>query len=165
MRYLLSMCGITITAIALGAVAPGAVAQENAITFTCLNVGNGPPEPLGDREGHAISVGNYSCLANSGPLNGGVWTETIGWEWDKAGAVIISAVGVVRKPGFTTMVKIEEGKIERIITDGKTTGFTGSGHGTFPVAVGGSPSLAGKSFNYSVKTTGFNQFTLDMNVE
>jgi hypothetical protein len=41
----------------------------------------------------------------------------------------------------------------------------GSGRGVFPVAVGDAAPLAGKSFAYSVNTTAYNQFTVEMTVE
>ena len=56
MHYLLNVCGIATAAIGLAAAAPSAVAQENTFTLTCQNVGGGAPEPLGDRDGHSISV-------------------------------------------------------------------------------------------------------------
>src|SRR6516162_7897914 len=71
------------TAIAFAAFAPNAVAQDNTITGTCQAVGaNGAPEPLGDRDGHGISVGQISCHIDSGPLKDGIATGTYIWEWD-----------------------------------------------------------------------------------
>jgi hypothetical protein len=165
MTFLRDACGIATAAIAFIAAAPSAGAQENTIAFTCTIVGVGPAEPLGDRDGHAISEALYSCLATSGPLSGGVWTETIVWEWSKNNGVLISSAGIVRKPGVIAAVQLTEQKLDRIVTGGKVTGAVGAGHGTFPIAVGPAASLAGKSFTYSVKTTGPNQFTLEMNVE
>ena len=60
-RHLLNVCGIATAAIALAAVMPSAIAQESTFTYTCQTVGTAPPEPLGDREGHAISVSEVSC--------------------------------------------------------------------------------------------------------
>ena len=55
MRYLLKASGI-VAAIAFAAFAPGAIAQEVS-KFSCQAIGaNGAPEPLGDREGHGITV-------------------------------------------------------------------------------------------------------------
>ncbi len=64
MHHLSTVCDIATAAIALAALMPSAVAQENTFTYTCQNVGAAPPEPLGDREGHAISVSQSSCRAD-----------------------------------------------------------------------------------------------------
>jgi hypothetical protein len=58
MNTLLKASGIATAAAfaAFAAFAPGAVAQEISKSL-CQAVGaNGAPEPLGDREGHGISV-------------------------------------------------------------------------------------------------------------
>ncbi len=108
------------TAIIVLAAAPSAVAQENAFTFTCQNIGHGAPEPLGDREGHTISVGDVSCRVDSGPLAGGVMTGRDIWEWDGTNAVSLSNSGVVRKPGTTAVYQESEAKLALIVTDGQT---------------------------------------------
>jgi hypothetical protein len=165
MKFFRTLGGIAAVGVAITAAAPSATAQENTISFTCTIVGVGPTEPLGDREGHAVSQALYSCLASTGPLSGGVWTETIVWEWDKNNGVLVSGAGVVRKPGVIAVVQLTEQKLDRIVTDGKVTGAVGAGHGTFPVAVGPAVALSGKSFAYSVKTTGPNQFNLEMKLD
>ncbi len=113
MRSLPSICGIATALIALSATAPSAVAQENTATLTCQDVGwdSGPPEPLGDRKGHGITVGQYSCRVDSGPMSGGVSTGTIIWEWDGTNAVELSESGVIRKPGSTLVYRGTEGKL------------------------------------------------------
>ena len=68
MRHLSNVCGIATAAIALAVVMPSALAQESTSTYTCQIVGNSAPEPLGDREGHAISVSELSCRADSARL-------------------------------------------------------------------------------------------------
>ena len=74
MRYLLKASGIA-AATSFAAFAPGAVAQENTFTLTCQDIGSSRrAEPLGDREGHSISVSQFSCRVNSGPMSGGVYT-------------------------------------------------------------------------------------------
>lgn len=164
MHYLLNVCGVATAAIAFAAVAPSAVAQENIIKNTCQDVGVSPSEPLGDREGHAISVVEYSCRVDSGPLSGGVMTGTAIWEWDKTNAVMLSNSGVIRKPG-STAVYVSDGKNALTIADGKVTGFTASGRGSWPMAIGGAASLAGKSFTWTAKSTGPGQYDVELKVE
>lgn len=69
------MCGLAVATILLAAI-PNASAQINKFSITCQNVGPFAPEPLGDRDGHALGVANYSCYADSGPWSGGVATAT-----------------------------------------------------------------------------------------
>ena len=165
MHYLLNVCGIATAAVAFAAFAPSAVAQQNTFTFTCQDVGISPPEPLGDREGHSISVGQFSCRIDSGPMSGGVGTGTVTWEWDKTNAVLLSGSAVLRKPGATEVEVYTGGKIALTMADGKVTGFTASGRGSYPMAIGGAASLAGKSFTWTAKSTGPGQFEGDHKAE
>ena len=165
MRHLLNVCGIAAAAIALAAVMPSAIAQESTFTYTCQTVGTAPPEPLGDREGHAISVSENSCRADSGPFAGGVVTGTTIWEWDKTNGVVVSGNSVIRKPGATAVLKAIDGKISLTVTDGKVTGWTSSGRNTYLLATGSAASLAGKSTTYTAKSTGPGQFTMEVKVE
>lgn len=159
MHNLLKVSGIA-TAIAFAAFAPSAVAQE-IMKYICQDIGGGPPEPLGDREGHSISVGPYSCRVDSGALSGGVSTGASIWEWDKTNAVLVSGNGVIRKPGATVVYQATEGKLALTMADGKVTGFTASGRGSYPMAIGSAASLAGKSFTWTAKSTGPGQFEID----
>jgi len=155
MRDFVCFSRLAAAALAFAAFAPSAVAQENTtVVWACQFVGIGPPEPLGDREGHSISVGQYSCRAESGPLAGGVSTGTGIWEWDGPKATLISDSGVVRKPGATSAWKTTEGKLTATMTDGKMTGWTGSGRGTNPLATGDLASMAGKSYTWTTKSVG-----------
>jgi hypothetical protein len=149
------------TAIAFAAFAPDAVAQEITSTFTYQDVGSGAPEPLGDREGHTITVGQYSCRVDSGPMSGGIVTGTDVWEWDGPNAVQRSNSGVTRKPGATVVWAGTAGKLMLTTTDGKVTGFTASGQGANVVATGSAASLAGKTTNWTAKSTGTGQFVVE----
>ena len=85
MQNLLRFSGSAAAALAFAAFAPTAVAQNTRV-FTCQSVGGGSPEPLGDREGHMISVDQSSCSVE-GAYAGGVATLTTIWEWDGPKAV------------------------------------------------------------------------------
>ena len=41
------------------------------------SIGNGAAEPLGDREGHAPSVGNFTCRIEGGPLDVKAFSDTL----------------------------------------------------------------------------------------
>jgi hypothetical protein len=160
MRNLLKASGI-VTALAFAAFAPGAVAQEDTNKETCQAVGASALEPLGDREGHSISISQISCRVDSGPMSGGVLTGTSIWEWNGPNAVLGSGNGVMRKAGATVVYVQTAGKLAVTMADGKITGSNASGRGTFAVATGSLASLAGKSYTFSTKSTGPGQFTAE----
>ena len=149
----------SLSAIAVALGAPGAVAQ-NVRVFTCQDVGVGSPEPLGDREGHSISVYRGSCRVE-GAYAGGVSTDEGIWEWDGPKAVELSGSGIVRKPGSTLAWKETEGKLMLTMTDGKVTGWTSSGRGVNTLATGDWAKLAGKGYTWTAKSVGPSQYTIE----
>jgi hypothetical protein len=159
MRYQPIVSGLAI-ALAFAAFAPSAVAQET-YKLTCQDVGGAPPEPLGDRDGHAIQVEEYSCRVDAGVLAGGVVSGENIWEWDKTNAVLVSGEGVIRKPGATTAFRITEGNLALTMADGKVTGSTASGRGNYSLAIGSAASLAGRPFSFSSMGTGPGEFEVD----
>jgi hypothetical protein len=162
MQNFLRSCGLAAATLAFAAFAPMAIAQEKTTAYTCQGVGTDTPEPLGDREGHSLEAGQYSCRAESGQQAGGVTTGTGIWEWDGPKAILISSSGVTRKPGATSAYKFTEGTQTLTLTDGKVTGCTGSGRGTNAVATGGWASMAGTSFACTWKCVGpSSQFSVE----
>ena len=156
MDYLAKVCGIATAAIALTAVAPSAAGQCNMDSHSFASTLGRPLclSPLDNREGHAIriarSVARRTLLGHQRRhlyelphLRNGQS------EWR-------SALGRRRPPQArrTVVFQLGEGKLAPIITDGKVTGVTGTGRGSYVMAVGTSSSLAGKSFTYSSKPDG-----------
>jgi hypothetical protein len=164
MRILRTSCGISIVAAGLAAAAPSALAQEITFTSPCSIVGNAAPEPLGDREGHAIFIEEDICRFDSGPFAGGVMTASSTWEFDKANAALVSSSAIFRNPGVIAVGRLTEGKIALTITDGKVTGVTSWVRGIWPITTGSASSLAGKSFTATGKDTGPGQFVLEYKV-
>ena len=161
MKTALFAAGIA-TAIAFAAFAPSAVAQDTTSTGTCQGVGaNGAPEPLGDREGHGISITQVSCHVDSGPMKDGILTGTDIWEWDGPNATLISSSGIIRKPGATLVFLETQGKLTLTMADGKVTGWAATAKGTNAVATGSAASMAGKSYTVTSKPTGPGQFTFE----
>lgn len=153
-------------ALALGVMGACSVAQTpTAFKCVCQNTGPSPLEPLGDREGHALSVASYTCRVEGGPLDGGDLSGTIIYEWEKTNAVGLSASGVGRKAGATLVYQLGEFKNALTLVDGKVTGYLGSGQGTFKLATGSAAPLAGKAFSYVVRPAASGQFTLEVKVE
>jgi hypothetical protein len=153
-------------AAALAAFGSSAAAQDNTTVWSCQDVGIGPPESLGDREGHSVSVSESSCRAESGPLAGVVNTGTGIWEWNGPNAVLLIGGGVNREPGLNVVWKLTEGKIALTMTDGKVTGWTASGRGVHVLAVGSRASLAGKPYSWKAKSVGpASQFSVETTPE
>ena len=66
----LATVAAALAVVVLAVVAPSAYAQETNV-ITCQYFGGPPhPEPLGDREGHSLSIVDVSCIVTSGPLAG-----------------------------------------------------------------------------------------------
>jgi len=133
--------------------------------FFCQSVGTGPQEPLGDRDGHNLSVVTYSCRVEGGPLDGGLVTGNAIYEWDKINATGLTGNGVVRKPGAAAVLQLADFKNTLTMADGKVTGFLATGQGTYKLATGSASSLAGKTFSYTSRPNGWGQFVIDIKVD
>jgi hypothetical protein len=144
-------------------VSVGAAAQSGTTAkLYCHTVGNGAPEALGDREGHAISAGQFTCRVEGGPGDGGVLTGISINEWDKGNSVVLSASGVTRKPGAVIAYQQIEGKASMAMADGKVTGMTGAGRGRYVLATGTAAAYAGRTYSYTFSMTGPGQFVVDV---
>lgn len=149
--------------VAFALVSAGASGQAGPTArLHCQAVGGGAPEALGDREGHAIAAGTYSCRVEGGPGDGGIVTGTAIFEWDKGQAVLLSGMGINRKPGAVSAYQHLEGKQSLVMTDGKVSGFTGSGRGRYTLATGSMAAMAGKTYSFTFSSTGPGQFTVDL---
>lgn len=131
----------------------------------CHSVGSSAPEPLGDRDGHSISVGEGSCRVEGGLLDGGILTGGLIYEWDKTNGVLLSGSGVTRKPGATSAYQHSEGKIALTISDGRVVGSSGSGRGRYTMATGAAAALSGKTYSYTFKTTGPGQAVYEVKID
>jgi hypothetical protein len=156
---------IATAATALAALVPSAKAQENIAVFACQLVGGAQSQPLGDRDGHTLSITQISCLAKAGVLSGGVLTGSSIYELAKGNGILITASGVITQPGQTAVYVATEGTLAFVMTDGKVTGTTTSGRGSYPIATGGWSALAGKPFTYSTHPTGPGLFEIDVTSE
>jgi hypothetical protein len=165
MRNIPCFGGIATTAIVFAALAPSAVAQENTTAWTCQDIGQTQPEPLGDREGHSVVVAEFSCHLESGPLAGGAATGTAIWEGDGPKLAMLAGSGVVRKPGATVVWNAAEAKLAFTMAEGKVTGWTVSGRGAWVLATGGWASMAGKPFTWTGKSVGPTQYTFETKSE
>ena len=70
MQNFLRFSGLAAAALALAALAPGAVAQELQNHDLCRQTSTYPPEQLGDRDGHMLNYGLDSCETVEGVTKG-----------------------------------------------------------------------------------------------
>ena len=135
------------------------------IKMHCLANGNSPPEALGDRPGHSISVSELICRVEGGPLDSGVMTGTQVYEWDGVKGVGKAGFGVVRSPGGKIVYVNTEMTNTLTVTDGKVTGFVATGRGYYPVATGTAQAFVGKTYSYVTKPTGAGQFVIESAID
>ena len=83
------------------------------------------------------------------------------FEWEGTKAIQRGAIGIYRKPGASLIYSNSEGKNELIMVDGKVTGASGSGRGTYTLGTGSASGLTGKGYTFVSKTTGNNQFVIE----
>jgi len=152
---------VTLAFAFIAAVAPRTWAEDNGDAFDCRSIGPNVLEPLGDREGHGIRVIEISCTGTVGPPAGGVLSATLIWETDKTEIRLLSAGGVIRKPGATSAYSLSDGKSELVLKDGKIIGVDASGHGTYTLAIGSAAARAGKAFSFTSHTTAPGQFVIE----
>ena len=132
---------------------------------TCQSIGIAPQEPVGDRDGHAYSVSQYSCQNQGGPFDGAIMTGSTIWESDKGNSVGLAGSGVIRKPGMSVVFVLTEAKNSLTMADGKVTGFSGTAKGVYKIAAGAASSLAGKSFSSTFRSIGGGQFVIETTVD
>ena len=159
---------IRVAAIAAALISLSSAADaQSAVSWKlqCQSVGNSAQEPAGDRDGHAVNVSPYSCRAEGGPMDGAVLTGVGVYEWNGTVGTGLTGHGVYRKPGALAVYQHNDFKIDLTLADGKATGFTATGRGSYKMATGSAASLAGKSYSYTARPTGPGQLTVDVKVE
>lgn len=135
-----------IAAAAVATLAASASAQSiPGWKFTCQAIGVNTAEPVGDRDGHRISVGPYTCHTEGGSMDGANATGVLTWEWDKDSATLLVGDATFRKPGGVAVFQFNEAKISLVMADGKVTGSTSIAKGVFKHASGGMAPYAGKT--------------------
>jgi hypothetical protein len=86
-------------------------------------------------------------------------------DWDKTNGFEVLGDAAVLKPGGFAVDQDTDGKFEVTVADGKVTGFTGSGKVHWVVATGSAAPLFGKTFSYTLKSTGAAQWEADATSE
>lgn len=151
---------------AMSFAAPSAKAQDIGHEV-CRAIGGPELEPLGDRQGHAISHTDASCKTTGGLTAGALRTETSLIEWDGATATLLSSYGVDRGPSGEVMAFQDlDAKIDLTMNaDGKPIGWTGSGHSIVTLASGPWAALKGKTISWTARSTGPGEYEVDSTIQ
>jgi len=163
-RYSHTFVGGLIVVAAL-AVSDSAEAQPISYRITCTNYGPNSNEPLGDRDGHSVQVGDATCIVQGGPMDGAVGTQQVIWEYDKGVGTLLSAHTVFRRPGAMLISVGRTGKLNLQMADGRVTGWTASGVLSYPMATGPAAVLDKKSATWTGRPTGNRTFVIEFTVE
>jgi hypothetical protein len=158
---------ILATSVALVLMTGTGLALSQTSTLTCVSVGPNIPEPLGDRDGHAVQVSVGACTAEGGLLDGMVMTQDTIWETElsKGTFNLLSGHGIGRKPGATTAYRNTNGVLTIILKDGKPAGWTVAGKATYTLATGSAAGLAGKNFSFTGYATGPRSYVLESKLD
>ena len=154
-------------AITLLTLSAGVSGQATPTSFkhSCLSVGMSPPEPLADRAGQSISIGDYVCTTEGGPLDGATVNGRSMTHFEGPKGTALSASGVTRKPGAQAVWVNSEGRTELKMSEGRVTGFEGTGRGRYVLGSGAFSALNGKGYSYKAYSTGPGRFAIDVSME
>jgi len=156
-----SLAGVAILAMASAA----AWSQPTSYRLLCTNHGANWNEPIGDREGHTLQVGDATCSVQGGSMDGAVVTQQVLWEYDKGVGTLVSSHSIYRKPGAVLVVVGRRGTLNLQMTEGRVSGWTASGAGVFGMAAGGAASLEKKNANWTARPTGNRTYVIEVTVE
>ena len=145
--------GIVVAALLTIFATAAAAEKLDGDKYTCQSFSQNSWEPIGDRENHVISVGQLSCHTDSGFAEGAISTSVTMFEVDKGNAKSLSGSGVMRKTGGIAVYEITQQTWSLIMTDGKVTGFQGTGKALFTFASGSLAAYAGKTRTYTYHST------------
>jgi hypothetical protein len=98
-------------------------------------------------------------------MTGSILTGGGIWEWDGPKAKLLSGDGVDRKPGASDVFQNTDGTIELTMSEGKVTGWTGSGHNITTLGTGSTASWTGKTASWTAKSTGPHEFEVNYTIK
>jgi hypothetical protein len=101
---------------------PPVLSQSTPYRLSCTTHGVNWNEPVGDREGHTLQVGDATCAVQGGPMDGAVMTQQVVWEYDKGVGTLVFSQSVYRKPGAMLVAVGRGGKLTLQMTEGRVTG-------------------------------------------
>lgn len=132
---------------------------------SCMSTGSMTPEPLDDHDGHYIQASTGTCHVENGPFDGSIITQNTIWEVEKGKATIAAGNGVFRKAGGVGVYQLTSGNRSLVMQDGKVVGWTASGKGIYTMATGTVSGMAGKTFSFTVRGSGFGRYVMESTLD
>jgi hypothetical protein len=152
----------TVVCTTLGFVNASGFALADSIgRLECSIVGTPSQDPIGDRDGHRLVSGQYSCFGVEGLLKGALYTAATTSEWDGSQGTYFVGGGIFRTPGGIAVTQLIQGQGSPVMKDGKPVGNEVSGKGQVKFASGALAELSGKVLRFEAKPAGFNRFSLE----
>lgn len=136
-----------------------------SVLSRCRSVGETAIEPVGDHDGHAVSIGAYTCTIEGGPLDGGVVEGSVVYEWEAGSGVLLTGHGVARRPGAVYVSENTSGRVRLRVIDGKAGGLEGAGTGVYRLAAGAASALSGRRYAYVVRSTAPGRFVVETTLD
>jgi hypothetical protein len=128
--------------------------------FECSQIGVPSQTPIGDKEGHVISVADYACFGVEGVIKDAVYTGRSAVEMNGTEGKYILAGGVFRAKDGVAAVQLIEGTWAGTMKDGKLTWVKSTGKAEAKLAAGSLSSL--KQFKWDAHPTGYNRFAVEL---
>ena len=146
--------------------ATGVHAQTGPVSkSTCVVTGGTLMEAAGDRDGHFIQASAGTCSIEGGAFSGGVMTQNSIWDSDGPKATLTAGNGVIRGPGSIAVYQTMGGTRSLVVKDGKVVGWTAAGRVAYPIATGAFAAAAGKTYTWTARLTGSNQYIIESSPE
>jgi hypothetical protein len=145
--------------------ADGFAQSPTTYKHLCIAVGVNTTEPLPDRAGQSLTIGDFVCTTEGGPLDGATVTGRTINHYDGLTGTALSGNGVTRRPGGQVYWQATEQRTEIKMSEGRVTGFDGVGRGRFVLTTGAYSALNGKAYSYKFNSTGPGRFTVDVSLE
>ena len=137
------------------------------LSFRALYTNHGANwnEPVGDRDGHSLQIGDATCSVQGGPMDGAVATQQVVWEYDKGIGTLLSSHSVYRKPGAMLVGIARSGTVNLQMAEGRVTGWNASGTLVFATATGSASNLEKKVGNWTARPTGNRAYVIEIKVD
>jgi hypothetical protein len=150
-----------VTGAALSLLCSTGLAQSGQIVrYECSYIGNGAPEPIGDKPGHALVSLVFTCRAVDGVMKGAAVSAMSISEWGEGKGTLLTAIGSHAAAGGYAVTQLVEGTGAVIMKDDKPVGFTTTGKVLIKAAWGTLGALAGKTVTFNTRPTGPHQFEM-----
>jgi len=147
---------------ALGLIGAGGFALAGPIgRFDCTVIGAASQEPIDATPGHFLATVEYSCYGIDGLLKDAVHTASSASEWINQKGTFLRGGGTHRAADGLAVTQVTEGSGVVVTKDGKPIGTAATGTGVFKFASGKLAALAGKTFKFTTKPTGFDRFDME----